>query len=123
MYPAMDVLVFPSRREGFPNVPLEAAAAGVPTVGYRVTGVEDAIVDGVTGTLVDVGNLDAMTSAVLRYLEDVAVRRQHGLAARARAIQSFSRERIWSALADEYEHLVARELGISVGVASTAGSC
>ena len=52
----IDVLVFPSLREGMPNVVLEAAATGVPTVGWDVTGVRDAIRDGATGSVVPLGD-------------------------------------------------------------------
>ncbi|WP_169796311.1 glycosyltransferase family 4 protein [Sanguibacter suarezii] len=47
----MDVLCLPTLREGFPNVVLEAAAAGIPTVATAATGVVDAVVDGTTGLI------------------------------------------------------------------------
>lgn len=64
----MDVLVFPSIREGLPNVVIEAAACGVPTVGYRVTGVVDAVEEGVSGLLVPSGDVRALAEATLRLL-------------------------------------------------------
>jgi glycosyltransferase involved in cell wall biosynthesis len=96
-YPLMTVLGFPSRREGFPNVPLEAAASCVPTVGYRVTGVTDAVVDGSTGTLVERGDVAGLTRALLGYLTDPALAARHGRAARERVVEHFQRERVWNA--------------------------
>ena len=45
-YRAMDLLAFPSYREGLPNVPLEAQLCGVPVVGYAATGTVDAVGSG-----------------------------------------------------------------------------
>lgn len=64
VYPLFDVLVFPSAREGLPNAVIEAAACGVPTVGWDVTGVTDAVADGVSGRLVPWRNLAAFAAAV-----------------------------------------------------------
>ena len=65
-----DVLVFPSAREGLPNAVLEAAASGVPTVAWDVTGVRDAVDDGVTGRLVAPGDEEGFVAAVLGVLAE-----------------------------------------------------
>lgn len=116
-YVAMDVLAFPSHREGMPNSPLEAAACEVPTVGSRATGVVDAIIDDVTGALVDMGDAAGLATALLRYLRDPQLRAQHGKAARQRVISTFRRELVWERWRDEYIQLLA-DTGLSLPVAS-----
>jgi glycosyltransferase involved in cell wall biosynthesis len=63
LYAAMDVLVLPTYREGFPVVPLEAAAMQLPIVATRIPGCIDAVQDGVTGTLVPPRNAEALVEA------------------------------------------------------------
>lgn len=108
LYAAMDLVVLPTYREGFPNVPLEAAAMGLPVVATRVPGCVDAVEDGKTGMLVPPRDVEALAEAIRRYVEDPTVRRRHGEAGRLRVLAEFSQERIWEALYSEYRDLLAR---------------
>jgi glycosyltransferase involved in cell wall biosynthesis len=115
-YSVMDIAVFPSHREGFPNVPMEAAAAGLPVVGYRATGTVDAVVDGVTGELVPLGDEAALERALERYLADPTLRAAHGRAGKDRVCRDFVPAVVWEAIAREYGRLLA-ERGIAEPVA------
>jgi len=101
-YGLMDVLVFPSHREGFPNVPMEAAAAGLPVVGFEATGTVDAVRHGETGKLVPLHDVGGLVSAISDYLNDEQLRSQHGKAARLRILRLFRQDRIWQALRQAY---------------------
>lgn len=105
-YPIMDILAFPSYREGFGNALLEAAAAQVPTVAFAATGSVDAVCDGITGTIVPLGNVDSFARAMQRYLSDDLLRREHGRAGRERVLRHFRPEMIWELLYREYARLL-----------------
>ena len=95
-YGLMDVLLFPSLREGMPNAVLEASASEVPVVGYRVTGVRDAVVDGVSGRLCEKGDWRSLAKEAATYLADGGLRRAHGAAGRQYVMRFFEQEKVWS---------------------------
>ncbi len=87
---AADLFLFPSfYREGVPRVILEAGATGLPTVGFDVPGVREAVRDGETGYLVPDRDVDALTDRVAKLLEDEALRLTMGQAARRLAVDQF----------------------------------
>jgi glycogen(starch) synthase len=67
---AADVVVVPSRYEPFGLVALEAMACGTCVVATRTGGLTETVRDGVTGRLVDVGDVDALASTVHELLVD-----------------------------------------------------
>lgn len=102
VYPAIDVLAFPSYREGLPNVPLEAQAAGIPVVGYAATGTVDAVRPGETGELVPVGDVDALVEAIGDLLDDPDRARRLGTRGREWVAEAFRPERVWTDLGARY---------------------
>ena len=108
-YAIMDILALPTHREGFPNVSLEAHAAGKPVVAARVTGSVDAIVDGVTGFLFPVGSVTSLAEALERLLTDKTLAMRMGCAGRERVKREFRQEQVWAALCEEYLRLLQRK--------------
>lgn len=88
-YRAMDLMILPTWREGFPNVVLEAAATGVPVITTLCTGSRDAVVPEVTGLLIPPGYPEAICEAALKLLRDPPLRQRMGLAARSWVIEHF----------------------------------
>ena len=76
-------------QEGLPVVAQEAAASGRPVVGYRHSGIPEAVVDGVTGLLVDECDVAALSTAVRRLLRDHDMSQEMGTQARRHAEQRF----------------------------------
>lgn len=84
VYRAADLFAFASRREGRPNVVLEAMASGLPCVVHRLPGITDDLVeDGVSGHLVEVGDGDGLAAGLAEAVSDPARRAAWGAAARA----------------------------------------
>jgi glycosyltransferase involved in cell wall biosynthesis len=108
-YSIMDLVILPTYREGFPNVPLEAAAMGLPVLATRVTGCVDAVVNGVTGTLAPVRDSGALANAVRVYIDDKAKRKAHGKAGRRRVLSDFRPEMLWEAQYQEYMRLLGQK--------------
>lgn len=106
-YAAMDVLCLPTKREGFPNVVLEAAVQRVPSVVTTATGAIDSVVAGVTGF--HFGPDDSVgLVACLKQLEDAGLRRRLGEAAQGRARSEFARHVVWERTEAAFSSHVAR---------------
>jgi len=98
IYQAIDCLVLPTHREGFPNVPLEAGAAGKPVITTTATGAVDSILDGETGLLVPVGSPTGLAAAMFRLAGDPALGLAMGQAGRNFVTEFYSNRTVWKEL-------------------------
>ena len=102
----MTIFVLPTHREGFPNTVLEAQAAGLSVVTTFATGAVDAIDDGVTGLLTQVGDAGKLAAAVLSLLSDPIKMQLMGRSGRERVLREFRNEAVWEALASLYRAML-----------------
>lgn len=101
-----DCLVFPSYREGFPNVVMQAGAMGLPSIVTDINGCNEIIVEGENGTIISVKNVEAILEAMQKMIYDTYY--YHHLRQNARPmIQSRYEQRVvWEALLEEYKRLL-----------------
>jgi len=89
-----DIFVFPTRREGFPNAPLEAMACGLPVIMSRIEGVTDQIIDeGVSGHFIEVGDEEELKQKLILLGSDKDLRLRMSKAARAKVQEEFGWEK------------------------------
>lgn len=94
VFAACHVVTLPSLGEGIPTVLLEAAACGRPIVATDVPGCRDVVQHGVNGLLVPPKDPQALAEAVLRLLNDPALRSIMGAEGRRLVVQRFSEHHI-----------------------------
>jgi glycosyltransferase involved in cell wall biosynthesis len=108
---SLDLLVSASRTEAFGMAMVEAMACGVPVVATATEGAREIVADGLTGSIVPIGDVRALAAAIISLLEDDARRRELGARARESARARFGLERMVEAT----ERVYAEALGQAGG--------
>ena len=101
-----DLVICAPWYEPFGIVPLEAMACGIPVVASAVGGLQDTVVDSVTGLLVPPRDPVALAAAVKSLLDDPVRRKQYGRAGRDRVELRYTWSRVASSTADIYGQVV-----------------
>jgi sugar transferase (PEP-CTERM/EpsH1 system associated) len=104
----LDIFVLPSLFEGISNTILEAMATGIPVVATRVGGNPELVVDGETGYLAPKQDIDALAKALENYILSPLILKQHGAAARERAVREFGLDRMVAQYEELYTRLLMR---------------
>lgn len=102
---ASDVFVFPSYREGFPNVVIQAAAMGVPSIVTDINGCNEIICDGVNGVIVPSHDADRLYEAMKRMREDGEAWANMSRKARASVAERYERKFVWNEIKKFYAEL------------------
>jgi glycosyltransferase involved in cell wall biosynthesis len=110
---AADLVVLPSAYEGLPNVVLEAMWFRKPVVATAAPGTTEVVLDGKTGLLVPVGDVNSLARALRDIIRDPALARRLGNAGRAHVEAHFRVDSMVAQFAELYEN-IARSKGIVV---------
>lgn len=102
---ASDVFVFPSYREGFPNVVMQAGAMGVPSIVSNINGCNEIIKNGENGIIVPVKNVEQLYDAMKTLYQDRALLSSMKLESRKMIVLRYERDYVWNCLLNEYKSL------------------
>ncbi len=105
IYATAQALVFPSYREGFPNVVLEAGAFALPSIVTDINGSREIITNGDNGLVIPPQNIEALTQAMQTLLHTPHLKSM-GEAAYRNVQQHYSQPLVWQHLKDYYQHLL-----------------
>lgn len=98
-----DALVFPSYREGFPNVVMQAGAMGLPSIVSDINGCNEIVVENQNGIIIPVKDKEALYNAMRRFLDDTAFRDQLQQKARFMIKSRYEQRVVWEAILQEYK--------------------
>lgn len=100
-----DCLVFPSYREGFPNVVMQAGAMGLPSIVSDINGCNEIIVEGNNGTIIPLKNANTLYEAMLKMMKSNEYRELLKNNARKMIQTRYDQKFVWEAILEEYRAL------------------
>ena len=103
---ASDALVFPSYREGFPNVVLEAGAMGLPSIVTDINGSREIVVEGKNGVIVPPRDADALYAAMMRFVQQPRQVAEMAANAREMIASRFEKSFVEQCLFDYYKEIL-----------------
>ena len=100
-----NVLAFPSYREGFPNVVMQAGAMELPSIVTNINGCNEIIKEGVNGLIIPPKDENELYLAMLNIIENPSKQKELANASRKMICDNYQRQVIWEALLQEYRDL------------------
>lgn len=98
-----NVLVFPSYREGFPNVVMQAGAMGLPAIVSNINGCNEIIIDSSNGVIVNVKNEVMLKQSMQKISEDNAFYKKLSTNARMMIVERYQQQIVWDSLLKDYK--------------------
>ena len=101
-----DALAFPSYREGFPNVVMQAGAMGLPSIVSDINGCNEIIVEGENGLIIPPKNVEKLKEKMLTLAKDKNLYTKLKENSRRMIENRYEQSVVWNALLEEYEGLL-----------------
>ncbi|OCK52665.1 glycosyl transferase family 1 [Chryseobacterium sp. CBo1] len=103
-----DALVFPSYREGFPNVVMQAGAMKLPSIVSNINGCNEIVVNGKNGIIIPVKDAEAINLAMHKMMEDKSLYEEIKENSRPMIESRYDQQLVWNAVAEEYKLLICQ---------------
>ena len=100
-----DVFTFPSYREGFPNVVMQAGAMGIPSIVSDINGCNEIIIEGKNGVIIKVKNIEELYQQMTLFIEKKSNNIFDPIQIRSLISERYSRLIIWEEILKEYYEL------------------
>lgn len=100
-----NVLVFPSYREGFPNVVMQAGAMGLPSIVSNINGCNEIILEGENGLIIPVKNVELLFEAMNKMFNEKEVYLKMSTKSRDLVLTRYEQKYVWEQLLNEYQNL------------------
>ena len=104
-----DALVFPSYREGFPNVVMQAGAMGLPSIVSNINGCNEIIIEGENGTIISTKDANALQQAMEDFINNKPYLLTLKDNARRMIEERYEQSMVWNALLNEYNFLLKQK--------------
>ena len=104
-YAISDALVFPSYREGFPNVVMQAGAMGLPSIVTDINGCNEIIIEKENGVIISPQNKEQLYDAMLYFLENIEEVQRMAKNSRGLITVRYEQHIVWEAVLKEYQKL------------------
>ncbi|WP_204353206.1 glycosyltransferase family 4 protein [Pedobacter yulinensis] len=109
-YAISDAFVFPSYREGFPNVVLQAGAMSLPSLVTDINGSNEIIIPGENGIIIPPKDVQALQNAMIEILRDKALYSRLQRHARLMISSRYEQPFVWNELVKEYNLLLSKKI-------------
>jgi glycosyltransferase involved in cell wall biosynthesis len=101
-----DCLVFPSYREGFPNVVMQAGAMGLPSLVSDINGCNEIVIDGKNGIIIPPKDTNSIEQSMKIIMNENLLRNQMRSNCRKMIVNRYEQQSVWQAILDEYNSLI-----------------
>lgn len=98
------VLTFPSYREGFPNVPMQAGCMNLPSIVTDINGCNEIIENGVNGLLIPAKNTESLYKAMYKLITDKTLYENCKKNARDIIVRKYDQNYVWNLIKEEYKN-------------------
>lgn len=102
-----DCLAFPSYREGFPNVVIQAGAMGLPSIVTNINGCNEIIIEGENGTIIPAKNVEELKKKMESMFTNKALYNKLKENSRKMIANRYEQSVVWQAILEEYNQQIA----------------